>query len=244
MATSQETSRGVSSPPEEGYHLTEDLLDHAIGFVHDSKSIRPDRPFFMYLAFGAMHAPHQAPQSYLDKYRGRYDAGWDVAREQWFARQVEMGLVPADTELAPRNPGVEAWEDLSDNERKLAARLQEAFAAFLDHTDAQVGRLLDTLEQGGCVTRSRHPDDRRKVLVTLTPLGRDLVDDYLPKLVALQTAALADVDESAREHLQAGLAQIQATLAALDVTQVAVHTKPRGKPKRASKTDERGMRLR
>ena len=111
-------------------------------------------------------------------------------------------------------------------------------------TTASTTSLLDTLEQGGYVTRSRHPDDRRKVLVTLTPLGRDLVDDYLPKLVALQTAALADVDESAREHLQAGLAQIQATIAALDVTQVAVHTKPRGKPKRASTTDERGRRLR
>jgi arylsulfatase len=133
--------------PDEGYHLTEDLVDHAIEFIHDSVSIRPDRPFFAYLAFGAMHAPHQAPQEYLDKYRGRYDAGWDVARDEWFARQVELGVIPADTQLAPRNAGVEAWDDLSDNEKKLAARLQEAFAGFLDHTDAQVGRLLDTLEQ-------------------------------------------------------------------------------------------------
>ena len=135
--------------PDEGYHLTEDLVDHAIEFIHDTKSIRPDRPFFTYLAFGAMHAPHQAPESYLQKYRGRYDEGWDVARDAWFARQVEMGLIPADTELAPRNPGVEAWDDLSDNERALAARLQEAFAAFLDHTDAQVGRLLEALERLG-----------------------------------------------------------------------------------------------
>ncbi len=74
--------------PEEGYHLSEDLVDHAIGFVHDTVSIRPDRPFFLYLAFGATHAPHQAPDSYLEKYRGRYDEGWDVARERWFATQV------------------------------------------------------------------------------------------------------------------------------------------------------------
>ena len=76
---------------EEGYHLTEDLVDHAIEFVHDSKSIRPDRPFFMYFALGAMHAPHQAPASYVDKWRGKFDLGWDVARAEWFARQQAMG---------------------------------------------------------------------------------------------------------------------------------------------------------
>ncbi|MBF6554614.1 MAG: arylsulfatase [Acidimicrobiales bacterium] len=144
-------NHSVSPPatPEEGYHLSEDLVDHAIGFIHDSTSIRPDRPFFTYLAFGAQHAPHQAPASYLAKYRGRFDQGWDVARDSWFARQLEMGLLPADTELAPRNPGVEAWDSLPDNHRRLAARLQEAFAAFLEHTDAQIGRLVDALENLG-----------------------------------------------------------------------------------------------
>ncbi|MCU1498602.1 MAG: arylsulfatase family protein [Acidimicrobiales bacterium] len=136
-------------PVEDGYHLTEDLVDRAIGFVHDTKSIRPDRPFFMYLALGAMHAPHQAPASYLEKWRGRFDEGWDVARERWFARQIEMGIVPPDTQLAPRNPGVEPWETLPENHKRLACRLQEAFAAFLDHTDAQIGRLLDDLEALG-----------------------------------------------------------------------------------------------
>ncbi len=133
--------------PEEGYHLSEDLVDHAISFIHDTTSIRPDRPFFTYLAFGATHAPHQAPAEYLEKYRGRYDAGWDVARDQWFARQVEGGLVPPDTQLAPRNPGVEAWDTLPENHQKLACRLQEAFAAFLDHTDAQIGRFVDALDR-------------------------------------------------------------------------------------------------
>ena len=135
--------------PDEGYHLSEDLVDHAISFIHDSVSIRPDRPFFTYLAFGAMHAPHQAPAEYLDKYRGRFDEGWDVARERWFARQIELALLPPDTELAPRNPGVEPWDGLPDNQKRLAARLQEAFAAFLEHTDAQIGRLVADLERLG-----------------------------------------------------------------------------------------------
>ena len=135
--------------PEDGYHLSEDLVDHAIGFVHDTVSIRPDRPFFCYLAFGATHAPHQAPRPYLDKYRGQFDEGWDVVRDEVFARQRELGLLPDDTQLAPRNPGVEAWDALSGNQQRLAARLQEAFAAFLDHTDAQIGRFLDDLETLG-----------------------------------------------------------------------------------------------
>ncbi len=135
--------------PASGYHLSEDLVDHAIGFVHDTTSIRPDRPFFMYLAFGATHAPHQAPAAYLDKYRGRYDEGWDVTRQRWYDRQLELGLIPPGTELAPRNEGVEPWDDLPDNHQRLAARLQEAFAAFLDHTDDQIGRLTDELEALG-----------------------------------------------------------------------------------------------
>ena len=110
-------------------------------------SIRPDRPFFTYLAFGAMHAPHQAPPEYLEKYRGAFDDGWDAARDRWYAKQLETGIIPEGTTLAPRNPGVEAWDDLPDNHRRLAARMQEAFAAFLDHTDAQVGRLLDAIER-------------------------------------------------------------------------------------------------
>ena len=134
---------------EDGYHVSEDLIDRAIGFVHDTKSVRPDRPFFLYVAFGATHAPHQAPAEYLDKYRGRYDEGWDVVRARWFANQLDMGVIPAGTALAPRNPGVEPWDDLPTNQQALACRLQEAFAAFLDHTDAQIGRLVDDLEALG-----------------------------------------------------------------------------------------------
>jgi len=134
---------------EHDYHLSEDLVDHAIEFIHDSVSIRPDRPFFAYVAFGAAHAPHQAPPEYLERQRGRFDEGWDVARERWFARQIEMGLLPPDTDLAPRNPGVEPWDSLPENQRLLAARLQEAFAAFLEHTDAQIGRLVTDLDRLG-----------------------------------------------------------------------------------------------
>lgn len=135
--------------PEQGYHLSEDLVDRALAMLHDSVSIRPDRPTFTYLSFGATHAPHQAPEAYLERWRGRFDDGWDVARQRWFAKQLELGLLPPGTELAERNPGVEAWDDLPETHRRLAARLQEAFAAFLEHTDAQVGRFIEGLERLG-----------------------------------------------------------------------------------------------
>lgn len=132
--------------PEDGYHVSEDIVERSIGFLRDQISLVPERPFFLYLAFGATHAPHQAPADYLAKYRGRFDMGWDVAREDWFARQKALGVIPPDTALAPRNPGVKPWADLSENERLFAARLQEAFAAQLDHTDAQIGKLVRFLE--------------------------------------------------------------------------------------------------
>ena len=131
--------------PEDGYHLSEDLVDQLLQMIRDSKGVRPDRPFFAYLPFGATHAPHQAPAAYLEKYRGRYDEGWDVVRQRWYQRQLESGVIPAGTELAPRNDGVEPWDSLPENQRLLACRLQEAFAAFLDHTDDQIGRLVEGL---------------------------------------------------------------------------------------------------
>ena len=135
--------------PEDGYHVSEDLVDKLLLMINDSKGVRPDRPFFAYLPFGATHAPHQAPQAYLDKYRGKYDEGWDIVRQRWYERQIELGVIAPDTELAPRNPGVHAWDDLPEVEQRLACRLQEAFAAFLDHTDDQIGRLIDGLRDMG-----------------------------------------------------------------------------------------------
>ena len=141
-------------PPEssggtDGYHVSEDMIDQLLKMISDSKGVRPDRPFFAYVPFGATHAPHQAPQEYLDKYRGRYDDGWDVVRRRWYERQLELGVIPAGTRLAPRNPGVEPWDALPENQQKVAARLQEAFAGFLDHTDDQIGRLVAGLEHLG-----------------------------------------------------------------------------------------------
>jgi arylsulfatase A-like enzyme len=135
--------------PADGYHVSEDIVDQSMGWIRDLRSVRPDRPFFLYLAFGAMHAPHQAPADYLARWRGAFDEGYDVVRERWFRRQIDLGIVPAGTTLAPRNPGVPPWADLTPNQQAFACRLQEAFAAMLEHTDDQIGRVLAFLDQHG-----------------------------------------------------------------------------------------------
>ncbi len=129
------------------YHVSEDLVDQAIAMITAHQGSSPGNRFFAYLAFGATHSPHQAPPAYVEKYRGRYDDGWDVTRQRWFDKQKATGVVPPETELSPRNPGVEPWDELSDDKRRLYARMQEVFAGFLDHTDDQIGRLIDFLEQ-------------------------------------------------------------------------------------------------
>ncbi|MBR1391885.1 MAG: arylsulfatase [Lachnospiraceae bacterium] len=131
----------------EGYHLTEDLTDNAIRYVYQHHNAYPKQPFFLYLAYGAMHAPMHAPKEYIDRYRGAFDQGWDVLREKWFARQKKLGVIPQDAELTERNEVVPAWDSLSEDEKKVQARLMEVFAGFLEHTDAQIGRLLDYLEE-------------------------------------------------------------------------------------------------
>jgi arylsulfatase A-like enzyme len=139
----------IDPPRREGYHLTEDLVDQAIALVRDGRSVLPEQPFFLYLCFGTAHYPIHAPRPYVDKYRGRFDRGWDAEREARLARQLAMGVVPPGTDLAPRNDGVPAWSELTADEQRLAARLQEAYAGMLDHTDAQIGRLLGELERLG-----------------------------------------------------------------------------------------------
>lgn len=135
----------VGPVDREGYHFSEDLADRAEEFLSDHLTATPDRPFFLYLAFGACHAPHQAPREFLDKYRGRFDDGWDAERDKVLARQKEMGIVPEDAELPPRNPGNRPWTELNADERRLVARMQEVFAGFTEHTDAQIGRLINFL---------------------------------------------------------------------------------------------------
>lgn len=135
--------------PSPDYHLSTDLVNRTIGQIRDHVTSTHDRPFFSYLAFGACHWPHHVPASYMDKYRGRYDGGWDQIREERFARQKAMGIVPADAQMAPHNPGVLPWAEVPEAERQVGCRLQEAFAAFLEHTDAEIGRLVDYLRSTG-----------------------------------------------------------------------------------------------
>ncbi|MFC8951027.1 arylsulfatase [Streptomyces sp. NPDC057101] len=135
--------------PEEGYHLTEDLVERAMSFIADAKQVAPDKPFFLNLCPGATHAPHHVPQEWANRYRGRFDDGWDAYREQTFARQKQLGVVPAGTRLSPRDPDVPAWESLSPEARRLAARMMEVYAGFLSHTDHHLGRLVDFLKETG-----------------------------------------------------------------------------------------------
>jgi arylsulfatase A-like enzyme len=135
--------------PEEGYHLTEDLVDKAISFIADSKQVAPNKPFFTYFCTGAMHAPHHVPKEWVDRYKGQFDEGWDAYREHTFARQKELGIVPPDAELSRHDPDVKPWEECSADEKKLYARMMEVFAGFLSHTDYHIGRLLDFLKTIG-----------------------------------------------------------------------------------------------
>jgi len=135
--------------PEQGYHLTEDLADDAVTWLHQHDAVAPDKPFFLYFAPGATHSPHQVPKEWIAKYKGKFDQGWDKLREENFARQKALGVIPADAELTPRPAELPAWESLSADERRLLAREAEVYAAFLAHTDHQIGRVLDAIREEG-----------------------------------------------------------------------------------------------
>ncbi|MGH1504264.1 MAG: arylsulfatase [Acidimicrobiales bacterium] len=132
-----------------GYHLTEDLVDESIRFLADHEAAVPDEPWFLLLAPGACHAPHQAPRALIDDYEARFAHGWDVERERRLARQIELGIVPPGTELPPRNLGVQAWDAHGDDEHRVFRRLAGAYGAMLDHFDHHLGRLVDHLERAG-----------------------------------------------------------------------------------------------
>jgi arylsulfatase A-like enzyme len=135
--------------PEDGYHLTEDLVDKSIQFIADAKQVDPDKPFYLHLCFGATHAPHHVPREWADKYAGMFDDGWDAYRERVFTRQKKLGIVPAEAELSRHDPDVPDWDRQPEPARKLFSRMMEVFAGFLSHTDHHLGRLLDFLRELG-----------------------------------------------------------------------------------------------
>jgi len=135
--------------PEEGYHFTEDITDKAISFIADAKQVAPNKPFFMYFCPGAAHAPHHVPKEWADKYKGKFDMGWDTYREMVFERQKKLGIVPRDAELSRHDPDVKPWDRCSPEEKKVYARMMEVFAGFLSHTDHHYGRLFEFLKSIG-----------------------------------------------------------------------------------------------
>jgi arylsulfatase A-like enzyme len=139
----------VKRTPEEGYHLMEDLTDKAIGWVGQQKALMPDKPFFVYFAPGATHAPHHVPKEWADKYKGKFDSGWDALREEIFDRQKKLGVIPKDCELTARHAQIPAWKDMPEALKPVLRRQMEVYAGFLEYADHHVGRLLDSLEKLG-----------------------------------------------------------------------------------------------
>lgn len=139
----------VVRPASKAYHLTEDLATRAVDWMHQQHSLTPDKPFFMYFAPGATHAPLQVPSEWIERYRGKFNDGWDALRVKILERQKKLGVVPADTKLTPRPEGMPAWDSLSADDRKIAARLMETYAGFLAHTDYEIGRLVQSLKDSG-----------------------------------------------------------------------------------------------
>src|ERR1700712_3292597 len=139
----------IEAPNDPAYHLSEDLAAQATGWLREQHALTPDKPFFMYWAPGAVHGPHQVFSDWSDKYKGKFDAGWDAYREEAFKRQVAMGWIPAASQLTPRPDTLAAWESLPQEERAYQARLMEVFAGFLEHADVQAGKVIDELERLG-----------------------------------------------------------------------------------------------
>ena len=139
----------VKRTPEEGYHFMEDMTDKAIGWIGQQKALLPDKPFFVYFAPGATHAPHHVPKDWADKYKGKFDTGWDALREEIFARQKKLGVIPQDCELTARHKQIPAWKDMPEALKPVLRRQMEVYAGFLEYADHHVGRLLDSLETLG-----------------------------------------------------------------------------------------------
>ncbi len=135
--------------PEEGYHFMEDMTDKAMAWIVQQKALAPDKPFFVYFAPGATHAPHHVPKEWADKYKGKFDQGWDKLREETFARQKELGVIPADCQLTARHKEIPAWDEMPEALKPVLRRQMEVYAGFMEYTDHHVGRLLDGLQKLG-----------------------------------------------------------------------------------------------
>jgi len=133
--------------PEEGYHLMDDMTDKALAWIGQQKALTPDKPFFVYFAPGATHAPHHVPKEWADKYKGKFDQGWDKLREEIFARQKKLGVIPADCKLTPRHKEIPAWDDMPEALKPVLRREMEVYAGFLEYTDHHIGRLFETLRK-------------------------------------------------------------------------------------------------
>ena len=140
---------GIPKGMEGHYTLNDSLADEVIKYISKEKSTTPDRPFFVYYAPGATHAPHHVPKEWIAKFKGKFDQGWDKYREQAFKRQLQLGVIPADAQLTERPKEIPAWESLNSDQKRVAARLMETFAAYTAQTDAVVGRVLDALQDMG-----------------------------------------------------------------------------------------------
>ena len=183
--------------PEEGYHLTEDLADKAISWIGQQKSLMPDKPFFMYFAPGATHAPHHAPKEWSDKYKGRFDQGWDAIREQTFVRQKELGVIPGDAELTARPEEIAAWDDVPDELKPVLARQMEVYAGFFEHTDHHIGRIVDTLDDLGIL-------DDTLIYVIVGDNGASAEgtpNGTFNEIIALNGAAQLETTEFMAEHI-------------------------------------------
>ncbi|MBN9299358.1 MAG: arylsulfatase [Filimonas sp.] len=137
----------VPASKDSNYYLTTDLADHAISWVREMKSIAPDKPFFLYVAPGATHAPHQVPKEWIDKYKGKFDGGWDAYREETYERQKKLGVIPPDTKLTPRPASLPAWSSLNADQKRLYARMMEVFCAYGAECDYEMGRIVDAIKQ-------------------------------------------------------------------------------------------------
>lgn len=139
----------IMRPPGDHYHLTEDLVDQTIKWIRNVRATSPEKPFFAYIPTGGTHAPIQAPKEYIARYRGKFDQGWDKLREETFAREKRLGVIPADAKLSPRPSALPAWNSLSADQKRVASRMMESYAGFLAHTDDQIGRVVQELKASG-----------------------------------------------------------------------------------------------